>query len=84
MVPPFDKAAFSLKPGEISDIVLTRFGYHLIKVTDRRPGKTLAYAEVKDRLSRYLKDQEVGKAVDAYVQELKKVAKVKRFLAVQP
>ncbi len=84
MVPPFEKVAFALKPGEISDIVVTRFGYHLVKVTDKKPGKTLAYAEVKDKLSRYLKEKKVGKAIDDHVQELKKVAKVKRFLAVQP
>jgi peptidyl-prolyl cis-trans isomerase C len=84
MVPPFEKVAFALKPGEVSDIVVTRFGYHLVKVTDKKPEKTLAYAEVKDSLSRFLKDQEVGKAIDAHVQDLKKVAKVKRFLAVQP
>ncbi|MFZ0448805.1 MAG: peptidylprolyl isomerase [Desulfatiglandaceae bacterium] len=84
MVPPFEKVAFSLKPGEVSDIVVTRFGYHLIKVTDKKPEKTLAYAEVKDKLNRFLKEQEVGKAIDAYVKDLKKVAKVKKFQAVQP
>lgn len=80
MVPPFEKAAFALKPGEVSDIVVTRFGYHLIKVTDRKPGKTLSYAEIKEKLKEFLKKQKVGKAINAHMERLKKGAKVERFL----
>lgn len=81
MVPPFEKAAFSLKPGKVSDIVVTRFGYHLIKVTDRKPGKTFSYPEVKEKLARFLKERKVSKAIEAHVKELKKHAKVERFLS---
>jgi peptidyl-prolyl cis-trans isomerase C len=80
MVPPFEKAAFALKPGEVSDIVVTRFGYHLIKVTDRKPGKTFSYPEVKENLTKFLKEQKVSKTIDAHIDELKKKAKVERFL----
>ena len=80
MVPPFEKAAFALKPGEVSDIVVTRFGYHLIKVTDRKPGKTFSYPEVKEKLTKFLKEQKVSKTIDAHIGELKKKAKVERFL----
>ena len=66
MVAPFEKAAFALKPGNVSDIVVTRFGYHLIKVTDRKPGKTFSYAEVKEKLGKFLKDRKVGKAIGAH------------------
>ena len=46
MVPAFDQAAFALKPGEISDVVTTQFGYHIIKVTDRKRAGTVPLEEV--------------------------------------
>ncbi len=48
MVEPFAKAAFALKPGEMSDVVPTQFGYHLILVTERRAGKEPTFEAVKD------------------------------------
>lgn len=48
MVEPFARAAFALKPYQISDVVATKFGYHLILVTDRRPGKEAKFEEVKE------------------------------------
>ncbi|HZU36802.1 MAG TPA: peptidylprolyl isomerase [Gemmataceae bacterium] len=48
MVEPFAKVAFALKPYEISDIVSTPFGLHLILVTDKKPGKDVQYDKMKD------------------------------------
>jgi parvulin-like peptidyl-prolyl isomerase len=48
MVEPFAKAAFALQPYQLSDVVTTQFGYHLIMVTDRKPGKEIKFEEVKD------------------------------------
>lgn len=48
VVEPFAKVAFSLKVGEVSDIVKTSYGYHIIKVTDRQKGKDVEYEDVKD------------------------------------
>ncbi|MBY0457275.1 MAG: peptidyl-prolyl cis-trans isomerase, partial [Gemmataceae bacterium] len=48
MVEPFAKAAFSLKPFEMSDVVATEFGYHLILVTARRQGAAKKFEEVKE------------------------------------
>lgn len=50
MVPEFESAAFSLKIGEVSQLVKTQFGYHIIKVLDKKPEKALAFEDVKDGL----------------------------------
>ncbi|MBX7104982.1 MAG: peptidylprolyl isomerase [Gemmataceae bacterium] len=50
MVEPFAKAAFALKPFEISDVVPTQFGFHLIMATGRKPGQTVTFDKVKDEV----------------------------------
>ena len=80
MVKPFEETAFSMKPGQVSGMVETRFGYHLIMVTERTPESTLSYEEVKDRLEQYLKQQKAQEAIAAYVETLKGKAKIERFV----
>ena len=50
MVPEFDKALAKMKKGEISEPVKTNFGWHVIKLEDKRQSKAPAFEEVKDRL----------------------------------
>ena len=55
MVKPFEEAAFKLKKGEISDLVRTPFGYHIIKVEDIKEAKTKTLEEVREQISKILK-----------------------------
>ena len=55
MVPEFDKVAFSMKPGEISDLVKTQYGYHIIKVTDKKEASTKPLAEVRAQIEDQVK-----------------------------
>ncbi len=80
MVPAFEQVAFALKPGAVSDIVETRFGYHLIKVIGKKPEITIPYKDVKDKLEQHLKREKIQKEATLYVEKLKKKAKVERFL----
>lgn len=80
MVKPFEETAFSMKPGQVSGMVETRFGYHLIMVTERTPESTLSYEEVKDRLEQYLKQQKAQAEIAAYVETLKSKAKIERLV----
>lgn len=76
MIPEFEKVAFALKEGEVSGIVKTKFGFHIIKLTGKRPAGIIPFAEVKDQLKAELlpeKQQEVFKKIK---EDLKKGAKV--------
>lgn len=74
MVAPFAQAAFALEPGEISDVVETRFGYHIIKLEERRDAETIGFDEVHDRLMDGLYDRELNTAVENHLQQTRSVA----------
>lgn len=57
----FDDAAFKLKKGEVSDVVQTDFGYHIIKVTDVKPSATKPFDEVKAAVASEVKSQQAAK-----------------------
>lgn len=80
MVAPFEKAAFALKPGEISDVVETQFGYHIIKLTERKPAESIAYNDAKARIEDFLKGQKANEAIQKYLEDTRKTAKIEILL----
>lgn len=73
MVTPFEEAAFSVPVGEISDIIETVFGYHILKVIDRK-AETQPLEEVRAELEAKLKEKKYQKASNKYMIKLKKEA----------
>ena len=78
MVPEFDKVAFALPPGQMSDLVKSSYGYHIIKVTDKRPASQKTLAEVRAQIEDQLKWEQAQSAAqklaDQVASELKKPA----------
>jgi len=80
MVQEFENAAFAMNTGDVSDVVTTQYGYHLIKVTDKIEAGTVAYEKVKSDLEDYMKQQEISSGVTALIETIRKDAEITTYL----
>ena len=85
MVPEFEAAAFALKnPGDLSDPVKTRFGWHIIRLEGRTPSSLEPFDNVKPQLLQYLTNEKKNEAFKNAVEGLKKTYKVEILVPEEP
>ncbi len=83
MVAPFEEAAFALEIGEVSDIVESTHGFHIIKLVEKKAATTATFEEKKEEIRETVFQQKLGERTSAYVEELRSAAKIENSLATE-
>ncbi len=84
MIPAFEEVAFSLETGEISDVVETQFGYHLILVSDKREAGPVPLEEVSEQVGIFLTNQKQQQVIGDYLRKLREGADIQYAPGFQP
>ncbi len=82
MVGPFEQAAFALRPGELSGVVQTIFGYHLLRAEERREAEPIPESEVREAIAKSLHAEKARAALQDRVQALRQAGRVELLLAI--
>ena len=80
MPPEFDSAAFAMKKDDLSEVIQTKFGFHIIKVFDKKPAGFTPYDEVRNFIKKYLQEEVSRKKLISHTEELQRKAKIEVFL----
>jgi peptidyl-prolyl cis-trans isomerase C len=80
MVKPFEETAFAMKAGDVSGVVETQFGYHIIKLTEKKVSAKIPFNDVKAKIAESLKRKKVSEAINAIMEDAKKKAKIEVYL----
>jgi peptidyl-prolyl cis-trans isomerase SurA len=80
LTPPFNEVVREMAEGEVSEPILTPYGYHLLYIKEKVPEQTLSFEELRDQIMQYLYQQEIQKKYDDLIAELKEKTFVKKFI----
>lgn len=80
MVQPFEDVAFALKEGEISEVVETQFGYHIIKSTGHKAASQTPFAEIKDQLKQSMIQEKTNAEINTWLTVLRENATIEMLL----